>query len=640
MSFGILRSTTVAARAASSASQRGESDFASAFHLTHTGQEALTNRFARGRPCQNISFESVHVHDQSSGWACENVASGSFNDVTPPRDAKGNCNFTVPLDVHHEGHALKTDDAPPTPKPVDRKVSPPHLPPAVWPPPAIARCTGAAGSAFSSSLSFTFSGLGSSSTIARNTSERYLPILVEGGPAVGEITSVSVIVQTADETLGLGTDYTYEINVNGSEVQVSAHSPFGVAYGLETLSQFIVQGVNDAALQCAKISVADAPVFAHRGLSIDTARRFWPVKLIKKTLEGLAMTKQNVLHLHLSDSPCWRVESKTYPQLTLNCSMVNGDMNEDGMFYSQHDIADIVEFARVLGIRIIPEFDIPGHAGALCSKLKDEGLQCCDHTGPRSNDNQILNDAAGVGLRIIKSLLTEMSALFPDDAMHVGMDETTDPAPCNPNITRSFEVEILKHVASLGKRSIAWEEALVSGAAHVEPSMTLQLWVPKKTRVKWSNATKAGFHVIRSDFNTFYLDYDTRGTAQNMWFNITGDEPATPEQRQRVHGGESAMWGDAYASLGRRGRPGAGCLFPGSRDADFGVSIHGCVWPRAAFAAGTWWGFNTHTKDLDEATFNATHSRLVSRGIPSCPCSTLTTNGCNQEQRCGKAYCP
>ena len=78
----------------------------------------------------------------------------------------------------------------------------------------------------------------------------------------------------------------------------------------------------------------------------------------------------------------------------------------------------------------------------------------------------------------------------------------------------------------------------------------------------------------------------------------------------------------------------------GSRDADFGVSIHGCVWPRAAIAAGTWWGFNTHTKDLDEATFNATSSRLASRGIPSCPCSTLTTNGCNQEQRCGKAYCP
>ena len=95
------------------------------------------------------------------------------------------------------------------------------------------------------------------------------------------------------------------------------------------------------------------------------------------------MTKQNVLHLHLSDSPCWRVESKIYPQLTLKCPMVKGDMNEDGMFYSQADIADVVEFARVRGIRVIPEFDIPGHAGGLCSNLADEGLQCCLHTGPR-----------------------------------------------------------------------------------------------------------------------------------------------------------------------------------------------------------------------------------------------------------------
>ena len=515
------------------------------------------------------------------------------------------------------------------------------LPAAVWPPPVSASCTGAAGSAFSSSLSFTFSGLGSSSSIARNASKRYLPILVDGAPAVGEITNVSIVVQTADETLGLGTDYAYEISVDGSKVRISAHSPFGVAYGLETLSQFITKGVKGASLQCATISIIDEPAFAHRGLSIDTARRFYLVELIKQTLEGLAMTKQNVLHMHLSDSPCFRVESKLYPQLALKCPMVKGTIyNEDGMFYSHSDIAEIVEFARFLGIRVIPEFDIPGHAGGLCRNLEVEGLQCCDNTGPRGNDDQILNDPAGVGLKIVKSLFTEMAALFPDDVMHVGCDETTVTTNCTLNMTTSFEEEILDHVASLGKKPIAWEEALLSGAAHVAPSMTLQLWTPRHD-VTWSNATKSGFNVLRSDFNIFYLDYDNRGTAQKMWFNITADNSTavTPEQVQRVHGGESAMWGDAYDSTGHHG-PGNGCMFPGSRDADFSTSIHGCIWPRAAFAGGTWWGFNNHTKDLDEATFNATVGRLVSRGIPSCPCSSLTHNGCNQAQRCGKTYCP
>ena len=511
------------------------------------------------------------------------------------------------------------------------------LPPAVWPPPVSASCSGVAGSTFRSSLSFTYAGLGSDSSIVRNATARYLPILIEGGVAAGEITSVSIVVQTADETLGLATDYAYEIKVEGSEVQVSAHSPFGVAYSLETLSQFIVQGVNGAAaLQCATISVVDEPAFPHRGLSIDTARRFFPVELIKQTLIGMSMTKQNVLHMHLSDSPCFRVQSKLYPQLALKCPMVDGTLNEDGVFYSHENIADIVEFARVRGIRVIPEFDVPGHAGGLCANLKDEGLQCCLNTGPRGNDDQILNDAAGASLKIIKAIFTEMSALFPDHVMHVGCDEVSNSTPCTEVIAQSFEEEILKHVVSLGKTPIAWEEALA--VAHVVPSMTLQLWVPGKG-VRWSDATKAGFNVLRSDFNRFYLDYDRRSTAQKTWFNITADEPATFEQTRRVHGGESAMWSDQYTTIGRRGAVGASCMFPTSRDAAFTESIHGCIWPRSAFAAGSWWGFNNHTKDLDEATFNATHSRLLDRGIASCPCSNLTHNGCSQEQRCGVPFC-
>lgn len=228
------------------------------------------------------------------------------------------------------------------------------LPASVWPPPVRASCTGSAGSAFSSSLSFHFSGHGQNSPIAHNASARYLPILTKGAPASGEIASIAIAVGVAEERLWLGTDYAYAISVNGSEVQVSTRSPFGVAYGLETLSQFISRRGDGAALQCETIDVVDEPAFAHRGLSIDAARRFYPVELIKQTLVGLEMTKQNVLHLHLSDSPCWTVESKLYPELTQKCSMVKGTLNEDGMFYSQADIADIVEFARVRGIRVIP----------------------------------------------------------------------------------------------------------------------------------------------------------------------------------------------------------------------------------------------------------------------------------------------
>ena len=117
--------------------------------------------------------------------------------------------------------------------------------------------------------------------------------------------------------------------------------------------------------------------------------------------------------------------------------------------------------------------------------------------GPRGNDDQILNDAAGTGLTIIKAIFTEMAALFPDKVMHVGCDETTVTPNCTLSMTTSFEEEILKHVASLGKEPMAWEEALSTGAAFVAPAMTLQLWTPRKD-VSWTNATNLGFNVLRS----------------------------------------------------------------------------------------------------------------------------------------------
>ena len=91
------------------------------------------------------------------------------------------------------------------------------------------------------------------------------------------------------------------------------------------------------------------------------------------------------------------------------------------------------------------------------------------------------------------------------------------------------------------------------------------------------------------------------------------------------------MWQDRYVSS---------CLFPNSADSNFSLSTAGCIWPRVAITAGSFWGFYTHTKTLDEATFNATHRRLVARGIPSCPCATLTSNGCSQMRRCDANLCP
>ena len=128
----------------------------------------------------------------------------------------------------------------------------------------------------------------------------------------------------------------------------------------------------------------------------------------------------------------------------------------------------------------------------------------------------------------------------------------------------------------------------------------------------------------------FYLDAPGH-SAEKMWFNMTALGGATAAQAKLLLGGETSMWQDEYVGS---------CMFANAQDANFSESVAGCVWPRAAIAAGSFWGFNNHTKALDEATFNATQQRLVNRGIPSCPCATLTSNGCSQMQRCEKVYCP
>jgi|EP01046_Picozoa_sp_COSAG06_P045023 hexosaminidase len=106
---------------------------------------------------------------------------------------------------------------------------------------------------------------------------------------------------------------------------------------------------------------------------IDTGRRYYPVALVKQTIEGMAMSRQNILHFHLSEE-CFRVQSDVYPQLTASC--VVGSHNNTA-FYTKADISDIVSFARERGVRVLPEFDMPGHSGGFCTSLASAGLKCC-----------------------------------------------------------------------------------------------------------------------------------------------------------------------------------------------------------------------------------------------------------------------
>lgn len=495
--------------------------------------------------------------------------------------------------------------------------SPPTAVP-VWPLPAHLTCTGTGtGPSLASKLTVS---LRSKSEVANAAMERYQVLLQGVGSESGAVKEVIVTVESDDEELGLGTDYSYNLSMDVATDVVSVHaaSPYGVAYALESLLQLQEQ-------HCLSFDLDDAPVFPHRGLMIDTGRRFYPLALVESVLEGMAMYKMNVLHFHLSEE-CFRVESKVHPGLhTTNCT-VNGQSNNE--YYTQADIAHIVQYAKLRGIRVVPEFDMPGHSGGFCKGLASEGIKCCG--------SQIEDDSEGKGVQLINAILEEMMGLFPDAVMHIGCDETGSKEPCTLANTKSFEDKVIEFLLSKNKTVMGWEEILFkTGSAEVSKDIIVDAWA----RDSWQQAAQKGHPTVDSANGHFYLDnlggHDH--AAAGMWLDIyKGESNAT--LRSLLLGGEASMWQDLYVP-----NKWASCLFQSpDRDDDFSNSTSSMIWPRSAIAAGSFWRYSSALSGTDSvfsAILSTANDRLSARGIGSCSCTTATSTGCKQGSYCGASWC-
>ena len=498
------------------------------------------------------------------------------------------------------------------------------LPPAgVWPLPRSFTCA-PGGSTLSPGLQLVATGPGSSSAVTTAALARYKTLLLGGGgstsidrPAPGDIQTIAVAVATAAGDLSAKTDYTYTLQLKPESrtITATAASPFGVAYALETLTQLLGNATSTSPrrLLCSSMDVSDAPEFEHRGLMIDSGRRFYPYPVVKTFVDGLAASKMNVLHLFLSEA-CFRVESKVFPQLTEPGSCVSHGMDNTA-FYTQAEITELVQYAYLRGVRILPEFDQPGHAKGYCETLGPIGLQCCGA--------QIEDDAAGKSVKIMKALMTEMASLFPGNVMSIGSDET---GGCG-NVT-AYEVKMIEHLLALGKTPMGWQEIqLKTNASANFPSVIVENWGGPR----WDEIAATGHRTVNANKLLFYLDY-VNHQAGPMWTDLHGNVTNTA-QRALLIGGETAHWGDAFMT--------GSCLYSNSQDANYSRSVSQSVWPRTAIAAGAFWGhYRPVPDDYLQATLVAVRGRLAGRGVDSCPCATTTTNGCSQTSQCGVSYCP
>jgi hexosaminidase len=342
----------------------------------------------------------------------------------------------------------------------------------------------------------------------------------------------------------LGEDESYHLSVRQSGIKLTAPSPLGIMYGLQTLLQLVQASPSGWVIP--DVEIDDAPRLPWRGLMIDVCRHFVPLPVLERNIDGMAAVKLNVLHLHLSDDQGFRIQSRKYPRLTEYAS--------DGLYYTQTQIRQLIAYAGDRGIRVVPEFDLPGHAVSwlvtypqLSSGPAPAGLIRSEHDTLRPP----LDPTNPQTYKIINQVFGEMEELFPDAYFHIGGDEV-DPKYWNHdpkiqawmrahNISNAhdlqtyFTLRVQKIVAQHGKHMEGWDEIL---DGKLPKDSLIQSW---RGSDSLANSARLGYKTVLSA--GYYLDL-MHSAADHYAVDPLGGPSAslTPAEQANIIGGEACEW--------------------------------------------------------------------------------------------------
>jgi hexosaminidase len=239
------------------------------------------------------------------------------------------------------------------------------------------------------------------------------------------VSQVEVTVDDYEADLQYGVDESYTLNVTTSQISIEAPTVWGAIHAFTTLQQLVISDGNGGLIIEQPVEVVDQPNYAHRGIMLDTGRNFLSVKKIYEQLDGMALSKLNVLHWHLVDTQSWPLQISTYPEMTKDAYSAREQ-------YSHADVQAVVAYARARAIRVIPEIDTPGHAESGWSQVDPSIIACGDswwsndnwtlHTALQPNPGQldILNPKT---YEVLAGVYNEVASLFPDNVYHIGGDE-------------------------------------------------------------------------------------------------------------------------------------------------------------------------------------------------------------------------
>ncbi|MEQ7801486.1 beta-N-acetylhexosaminidase [Pedobacter sp. ASV1-7] len=354
---------------------------------------------------------------------------------------------------------------------------------------------------------------------------------------------LQIVVERPAE-IHLGEDESYTLEISSSKIKITAKTDLGAMYALETLLQLLK--ADEKGFYFPSIIVNDAPRFPWRGLMIDVVRHFIPYEVIIRNIDAMAAVKMNVLHLHLTDDQGFRIESKLFPKLH--------EMGSNGKYLSQAQIKDIVKYATDRGIRVVPEFDMPGHTSSwfpaypefasASQKYQIETKYSHFEPAPTMDPtNEKLYP-------FIDAFIAEMVTLFPDAYIHIGGDENKGlqwTANANieafkkqHNLTDNmalqtyFNGRIQRILTKYKKKMMGWDEILEPG---ISKDIMIHSWRGKNSLTE---AAKKGYPVIIS--HGFYVDL--LSSAKDYYLNepFAESDDLTLDQQKNIYGGEAAIW--------------------------------------------------------------------------------------------------
>jgi hexosaminidase len=388
----------------------------------------------------------------------------------------------------------------------------------------------------------------------------------------------------------LSDDESYQLDVTPAGARLKAATGAGALHGLETLAQLMEPGPDG--FRIASVHIEDHPRFPWRGLMLDASRHWMPVSVVERNLDAMAAVKLNVFHWHLSDDQGFRGESKRLPSLQT--------FGSDGFFYTQDQIRHVVEYARDRGIRVVPEFDIPGHTTSWFPGYPELASVTGRFEIGRTWGafDPVMDPTREEVYQFLDTFISEMALLFPDAYFHIGGDEV-NPKQWNESskiqafvkehnlkdahgLQAYFNQRIQKILEKNGKIMIGWDEIL---HPDLPSSIVIQSW---RGQQALADTAKQGRRGILSW--GYYLDH-LRPASYHYGIDPLNGAAAqlTKEQAANVLGGEACMWAE-YVNE---------------------ETVDSRIWPRAVVIAERLWS----AKELTDVDSMYARMEVVSRNL-------------------------